>query len=112
MSLQSKSVMHAADRVGAGLSSARTALLRILERGGLDRRMFVRGHSVGPYVLELCCPTENLVIELVASKQAGKGAVEHDPRAGFLRSLGLQIVQIDGREVFRNPEGVVALIRR
>jgi len=96
--------------LGASFTSAKVALWRILRHGALDRRVFWRRHSVGPYVLDLCCPTENLVIEVVGGAGGGRA---HDPaRAGFLGAIGLQILRIENREVFRNPDGVLARIRR
>ena len=45
-------------------TSAEAELWDILKSKNLDGRKFRRQHSIGNYIVDFCCPSEKLIIEL------------------------------------------------
>jgi very-short-patch-repair endonuclease len=45
-------------------TSAEVALWELLRSKQLDGRKFRRQYSIGSYIVDFCCPSEKLVIEL------------------------------------------------
>jgi very-short-patch-repair endonuclease len=98
-------------RLRNALTPAEAALWTALQRSKLAGRKFRRQHSIGPYVVDFYCASERLVVELDgAVHNGGKQAARDLARTRFLSSLGLHVVRIENREIFENPDGVLALI--
>lgn len=98
-------------RLRGALTPAEAALWSLLGKSRLQGRKFRRQHSIGPYVVDFYCVQERLVIELDGAAHDSERRVEHDrDRTNFLAKLGLRIVRIENREVFDNPDGVLAYI--
>ncbi len=84
---------------------------RLLKSRQLLGRRFRRQYGIGPYILDFCCPSERLAVEL-------DGAVHDDPaarayddaRTRALEAEGLRVVRFENRRVFEEPEGVLAEI--
>lgn len=93
------------------LTPAEAALWRSLQGSRLQGRKFRRQHSIGPYVADFYCPGEKLVVELDGAAHDTSTSFLHDERrAAYLRSLGIEVLRIENREVFQNLDGVLALI--
>jgi very-short-patch-repair endonuclease len=45
-------------------TSAEAALWNILKSKNLDGRKFRRQYSIGIYIVDFCCPSEKLIVEL------------------------------------------------
>jgi hypothetical protein len=72
-----------------------------------------RQHSIGPYIVDVYCPSERLVLELDGSAHDSNQAAARDlDRERFLVSAGLTVLRLENRDVFENPEGVLKLIRQ
>ena len=90
---------------------AKAALWRLLKNRQLMGRRFRRQYGIGPYILDFCCPSERLAVEL-------DGAVHEDPmarayddsRTAALAAEGLRVVRFENRRVFEEPEAVLAEI--
>jgi hypothetical protein len=50
---------------------AEIAMWKILKNKSIDGRKFRRQYSIGIYIVDFCCPTEKLVIELDGNAHAG-----------------------------------------
>ena len=97
----------------ANLTPAEASLWRLLQRSQLQGRKFRRQHSIGRYVVDFCCPSERLVIELDGSAHDSERAGARDEaRAQFLSSAGLTVLRLENRHVLENPEGVLELIKQ
>jgi len=97
----------------ANLTPAEAALWRLLQRSQLQGRKFRRQHSIGPYIVDVYCPSERLVLELDGSAHDRDQAAARDlNRERFLVSAGLTVLRLENRQVFENPEGVLKLIRQ
>jgi very-short-patch-repair endonuclease len=98
-------------RLRRKLTPAEAALWNLLGKSRLLGRKFRRQHSIGPYVVDFYCAQERLVIELDGAAHDSELRVNHDrDRTKFLEELGLRVVRIENREVFDNPDGVLAYI--
>ena len=97
----------------AGLTPAEAALWRVLQRSQLQGRKFRRQHSIGPYVVDFYCPNERLVIELEGSAHdSEQTALRDEARERFLSAAGVTVLRVENRNVFKNPEGVLDLIKQ
>ena len=105
---------HLLDRrraLRADLTPAEAALWRALKRSKLNGRKFRRQQSLGPYIVDFYCATEQLVIELDGAAHDSEHSARRDEaRERFLRSLGLTVVRLENRHVMENPEEVLAYI--
>jgi very-short-patch-repair endonuclease len=98
-------------RLRRALTPAEAALWNLLGQSKLHGRKFRRQHSIGPYVVDFYCVQERLVIELDGAAHDSERRVDYDrDRTKFLEKLGLRIVRIENREVFDNPDGLLAYI--
>jgi len=97
----------------ANLTPAEAALWRLLQRSQLQGRKFRRQHSIGPYIVDVYCPSERLVLELDGSAHdSGQAAARDLDRERFLVGAGLTVLRLENRHVFENPDGVLKLIRQ
>ncbi len=95
----------------AALTPAEAALWLLLQRAQLQKRKFRRQHSIGPYIVDFYCPAERLAVELDGSVHDFIKAAERDRnRDRFLRNAGIEVLRIENRVVFENPDGVLFLI--
>ena len=93
------------------MTSAEARLWTILRNRQLQGRRFRRQHGIGKYIVDFCCPSESLVIEL-------DGEVHNDPyqaqydaeRDRQLKELGFTVLRFETKEVFQNTEAVVSII--
>ena len=98
-------------RLRRTLTPAEAALWNLLGKSRLQGRKFRRQHSIGPYVVDFYCAQEGLAIELDGAAHDSERRADHDSdRTKFLEKSGLRIVRIENREVFDNPDGVLAYI--
>jgi very-short-patch-repair endonuclease len=69
---------------------------------------FRRQHPIGPYIVDFCCPKENLIIEIDGNSHWEASAGEHDAqRSEYLRTNGWRIIRYTNREVQENIDSVV-----
>jgi very-short-patch-repair endonuclease len=95
------------------LTSAEAQLWKHLQKSQLGGRKFRRQHSIGPYVLDFYCPSEQLAVELDGAAHDHEAAAARDEaRDRYLGSLGIVVMRFENRDVMENLEGVLQLIRR
>jgi len=95
------------------LTPAETLLWRHLQRSKLHGRKFRRQHSVGPYILDFYCPSERLAVEVDgAGHDLEAGGRRDILRTTYLAASGVRIIRLKNDDVIRNPEGVLASIKR
>ena len=96
----------------ANLTPAEAALWQMLKGSKLDGRKFRRQHSVGIYILDFYCPKEKLAVELDGRRHFSDDAREYDRiRREYLEEKGINVVRIENKYVFEDPEWVIDLIR-
>ena len=75
-------------------TSAEAVLWNILKSKNLNGRKFRRQHSIGNYIVDFCCISEKLVIELDGNPHCEYYKIEEDKkRDQYLESLGFSILR-------------------
>jgi very-short-patch-repair endonuclease len=93
-------------------TKAESYLWKALKRNQLDGRKFRRQHSIGNYIVDFYCTSENLVIELDGEVHRNPINEEYDfKRSEFIKSKDLNILRFENNEVFENLDMVLATIR-
>ena len=94
------------------LTPAEAVFWKVVQRSKLDGRKFRRQHSVGRYILDFYCPSEELAIELDGQPHFSTRAREHDrDRRLFLEHYGIRVLRFENKRVFEDLDWVLAVIR-
>jgi very-short-patch-repair endonuclease len=94
-------------------TSAEAALWNILKSKKLDGRKFRRQYSIGSYIVDFCCPSEKLIIELDGNPHGEYYKIQEDEnRDKYLESLGFNVLRFENRFVFQEPEYLKNEIRK
>jgi very-short-patch-repair endonuclease len=94
-------------------TSAESTLWDSLKSKNLDGRKFRRQYSIGSYIVDFCCPSERLIIELDGDPHGEYHKIEQDKnRDKYLESLGFTVLRFENRFVFQEPEYLKNEIRK
>ena len=94
-------------------TSAEAALWNILKSRNHDGRKFRRQYSIGNYIVDFCCPSEKLVIELDGDSHGDYHIIEKDKqRQKFIEMNGFSVLRFENRFVFQEQEYVKNEIRK
>ncbi len=94
------------------LTPAEALLWKCLQRRQLAGRRFERQHSIGPYVVDFYCASENLIVELDGHHHFDSAGMRRDAeRDAQLRALGYQVLRIENKHVMESLSSVLAEIR-
>jgi very-short-patch-repair endonuclease len=86
-------------------TSAEAALWNILKSKNLAGKKFRRQYSIGNYIVDFCCPSERLIIELDGNPHGEYYKIKTDGnRDKYLESLGFSVLRFENRIVFQDPE--------
>jgi very-short-patch-repair endonuclease len=86
-------------------TSAEIALWAMLKSKKLEGRKFRRQYSIGRYIVDFCCPSEKLIIELDGNPHGEYHRIQKDEnRDNYLKSLGFTVLRFENRIVFQDPE--------
>lgn len=95
------------------LTPAEAALWNILKNSQLKEKKFRRQHSVENYIVDFCCPSERLIIELDGQVHFNPGAALNDEeRDNRLAEFGYKVLRFENKLVFNSPEWVIAEIEK
>ena len=85
----------------------------ILKSKNLDGRKFRRQYSIGSYIVDFCCPSEELIIELDGDPHGEYRKIQKDEnRDRYLESVGFSVLRFENRFVFQKPEYIKDEIRK
>ena len=85
----------------------------MLKSKKLDGRKFRRQYSIGRYIVDFCCPSEKLIIELDGAPHGEYYKIQEDEnRDKYLESFGFTVLRFENRFVFREPEYLKSEIRK
>ena len=90
-------------------TDAEALLWACLRSRQLDGAKFVRQHPIGPYVVDFCCRSVRLVIELDGGQHAESTADE--VRTRVIEANGYTVIRFWNNDVFDNLDGVLLEIR-
>ncbi len=94
-------------------TSAEAALWEMLKSKKLYGRKFRRQYSIGSYIVDFCCPSEKLIIELDGDSHGAYHKIEEDKnRDKHLRTLGFTVLRFENRFVFQETEYIRGEIRK
>jgi very-short-patch-repair endonuclease len=94
-------------------TSAEAVLWEIIKSKQLDGRKFRRQYSIGSYIVDFCCPSEKLIIELDGDPHGEYHKIEEDEiRDKYLEGLGFNVLRFENRFVFQEPEYLKNEIRK
>ena len=94
-------------------TSSEAALWDILKSKNLDGRKFRRQYSIGNCIVDFCCPSEKLIIELDGDPHGEYRKIQEDEnRDKYLESLGFTVLRFENRFVFQEPEYLINEIRK
>ena len=100
-----------ARRLRQDQTDAERSLWQRLRNGALGVK-FRRQHPLASYVLDFCCLSHRLVVELDGDQHAEAEAVLRDEkRDQTLRQLGFRVVRFGNRQVLTEPTVVLDAIR-
>ena len=92
---------------------AEAALWNILKSTQIDGRKFRRQYSIDSYIVDFCCPSEKLIIELDGDTHGEYYKIQKDEnRDKYLESLGFTVLRFENRFVFQEPEYLKDEIRK
>jgi len=94
-------------------TSAEVELWNILKSKKLEGRKFRRQYSIGSYIVDFCCPSEKLIIELDGDPHGDYHQINKDEiRDNYLAGLGFIVLRFENRFVFQDPEYLKSEIRK
>lgn len=78
----------------------------------IDGMRFRRQAPMGRYVADFYCHEARLVVEVDGRMHAGNRLEQDQERDAWMRSRGVRVLRVQARDVMRNLEGVIVMIRR
>jgi very-short-patch-repair endonuclease len=94
-------------------TSAEAELWKMLKSKKFEGRKFRRQYSIGSYIVDFCCPSEKLIIELDGDPHGEYHKIEEDEnRDKSLGTLGFTVLRFENRFVFQEPEYVKSEISK
>ena len=94
-------------------TSAEAALWNILKARNMDGKKFRRQHSIGNYIVDFCCPSEKIAIELDGDPHGEYHKIQKDEqRDKYLANYGFTVLRFENRVIFQEPEYVKSEIRK
>jgi very-short-patch-repair endonuclease len=95
------------------LTDSELALWSRLRNKQLLGIQFYRQKPLGRYIVDFFAPRAHLVVEVDGSQHAeADHALQDRRRDEYLRSLGLQVLRVNSREVLEEREAVMEVIYR
>jgi very-short-patch-repair endonuclease len=74
-------------------TSAEVVLWDILKSKNLDGRKFRRQYNIGSYIVDFCCPSERLIIELDGDTHGEYNKIQEDEnRDKYMENLGFIVL--------------------
>ena len=96
-----KELLKKRKELRANLTPAEAFLWIHLKAKQLERRKFVKQHSIGNYIVDFYCASEKLVIELDGEGHNNSVAIDHDEkRTKYLNSLNFTVIRFENKMVF------------
>jgi very-short-patch-repair endonuclease len=90
------------------ITEAEKLLWSKLRRKQLKDSQFYRQRIIGNYIVDFYCPKSKLIIEVDGGQHYSNiGNKKDRMRDNYLKGLGMQILRVSDREVFKNLEGII-----
>jgi very-short-patch-repair endonuclease len=107
-----KTLLGNRKRLRNNSTPAEAALWSLIKNKQLECRKFRRQHSIGNYILDFYCPEEKLAIELDGEDHYWDEGIKRDKfKTTYVESHGIEIIRIENKHVFKDPEFVLKTIK-
>lgn len=94
------------------LTPAEATLWKHLKGKQLEGRKFRRQHSVGNYILDFYCPSEQLAIELDGQGHFEASQGEYDQeRDLFLEYYGIRVLRFENKVIYNNLNSLLTEVK-
>ena len=104
-------VTKRAQRLRKNSTDAENKLWHAVRRSQIGGLSFRRQHPIGAYVVDFCCPTVGLAIELDGGQHNTEiGRASDERRTRWLASKGISLLRFWNNDVFSNFDGVVGAV--
>lgn len=95
------------------LTAAEATLWTLLKSKQLEGRKFRRQHSVGNFILDFYCPSEQLAVELDGAHHfTSAGFAFDEERTAYLNKQNIRVIRFENKEIFNDSEGVLDEIKK
>lgn len=93
------------------MTDAERLLWSKLRRKQVKNFQFYRQRIIGNYIVDFYCPSSKLIIEVDGGQHyQDEGDRRDKVRDDYMKNLGMKILRVSDREVFKNLHGVVERI--
>ncbi|RLD26953.1 MAG: cytosine methyltransferase [Bacteroidetes bacterium] len=94
-------------------TKAETKLWQGLRKSQLDGRKFRRQQSIENYIVDFCCPSENLIVEIDGEVHNNFINNEYDfNRTKRLNKLGYKVIRFTNEEIYKSLDLVLEAIKQ
>jgi very-short-patch-repair endonuclease len=108
---QRDGMVGAARQLRSNPTEAETMLWEALRRKQVGGMRFRRQRVIGPYIVDFCCLSHKLVVEVDGAHHHNEEYREYDEdRTSYLEANGFQVLRFNNVEVLTDIESVVARI--
>jgi very-short-patch-repair endonuclease len=104
-----QNILHNARELRRSLTLTETKLWQRLRNNSLDGYKFRRQTPMGSYILDFCCFSASLVIEIDGASHDER--LEYDEqRTAWLNEQGFKVMRFTNQEILQNLEGILETI--
>jgi adenine-specific DNA-methyltransferase len=93
------------------MTPAEKKLWQHLRNRQLDGAYFRKQHAVGTYIVDFLCAQSKLVVEVDGDSHAGRVEYDAERTQWLNEEKHYRVIRFTNREVLRNIEGVLEVIR-
>ena len=95
------------------LTPAEAFLWKAIQNSKLEGKKFRRQHSIGNFIVDFYCPSEQLAIELDGNAHYNETAQDYDEkRDSFISQSNIRVLRFENKQVFDNLDGVLKEIKK
>lgn len=96
----------------SNLTPAEAFLWKHLKAKRFEGKRFTRQHSIGSFIADFYCASENLIIELDGEVHNTANAMTYDERrTKYLEEIGFTVIRFENKMVFDNLQSVFMEIK-
>jgi very-short-patch-repair endonuclease len=100
------------DQLRKNLTEGELVLWEVLKDKKLCGRKFRRQHSIGYYIADFYCPSENLIIELDGQHHyTPEGIAKDIDRDSHLEMMNIKVLRFENKEILNNLTKVLQNIK-
>jgi very-short-patch-repair endonuclease len=97
----------------AKLTPAEANLWQIIKNKNICGLRFRRQYSIENYIVDFCCPSGKLIIELDGESHNNSVRSDGDyPRDQRLNELHYKILRFENKVTFKNPDSIIESIKK